>query len=106
MRKGLARRSRPEHAAPVTVAAALQDVMRQLGLTTKLNEYAAMTRWREIVGEQIARVAVPQRVENGILFVHVDSGPWRAELAARRLDLQRKVNEAIGANVVKEIRFR
>jgi predicted nucleic acid-binding Zn ribbon protein len=81
-------------------------VIEELGLAAKLNEYAAVTRWAEIVGDQIARVAVPQRMDKGTLFIHVASAPWRAELATRRLEIQRKLNEAIGSDVVKDIRFR
>jgi len=58
------------------------------------------------VGDQIAKVTVAKRMENGVLFVEVANAPWRAELTMRRGEIARKINAAVGKNVVKEIRFR
>ncbi len=80
--------------------------MVALGIDGALRKYRVITGWDEVVGEQIARVARPQRIENGVLFVSVSSAPWRAELTMKRTEIIQKLNEAAGSGVVKDIRFR
>jgi predicted nucleic acid-binding Zn ribbon protein len=81
-------------------------MVRDLGIDQTLQQYNVLTSWASIVGEKIARVTMPQRIENGILFVQVSSAPWRAELTMRRMEILEKVNAAAGRQVVREIRFR
>jgi predicted nucleic acid-binding Zn ribbon protein len=92
--------------APQAVGAILQEMVRDLGIDQTLQQYNVLTSWASIVGEKIARVTMPQRIENGILFVQVSSAPWRAELTMRRMEILEKVNAAAGRQVVREIRFR
>jgi predicted nucleic acid-binding Zn ribbon protein len=85
---------------------ALREFTASVGITKKLREYNVLTSWETIVGEQIARVAKPQRIDNGILHVTVGSAPWRAELSMRRREMIEKINTAVGKEAVREIRFR
>ena len=86
--------------------AALGELAASLGITRKLREYSVITSWQALVGEQIARVAKPQRVENGVLLVVVESAPWRAELTLRRREIIDKINACIGKKAITDIRFR
>lgn len=100
------RRERRKGTVAVSAGAALRELARRLGISTRLNEYRVLTDWSEIVGEQIARVAVPERMERGILFVAVTSPTWRTELSLRRMEIRERINTALRQDVVKEIRFR
>ena len=91
---------------PVAVGVALRDMIRRMGLSKPLAEYDVLTSWEECVGEQVARVSIPERIVNGVLFVHVSSAPWRAELALRRFEIVRKINTRAGTTVVRDIQFR
>ncbi len=91
---------------PRPVGAAIRDLARHLGLEKNLDDFQVITSWPEIVGEQIAKVAQAQRMENGVLFVSVSTAPWRTELSMKRIEIMEKINAALGKNVVKEIRFR
>jgi predicted nucleic acid-binding Zn ribbon protein len=88
------------------VAEALKATIADAGLTSVLGRYDAITRWAEVVGPQIAAVASAERIENGIVYVKVTNAPWRAELTLRRVEIIKKLNEALGHEAVKEIRFR
>lgn len=77
-----------------------------MGITRKLREYNIVTSWDDIVGAQIGRVAKPQRIERGVLFVGVSSAPWRAELSMRRREIIQKINDSIGKKIILDIRFR
>ncbi len=91
---------------PVHVGAALAELVASLGIDGTLRRYAVVAGWAEVVGDQIAKVTTPQRMENGVLFVSVKTAPWRAELTMKRLEIMRKLNAAAGAQVVRDIRFR
>lgn len=91
---------------PVPVSAAIAELVSSLGIDGTLRRYSVIARWTEIVGEQIARVTEPQRIENGVLFVSVKTAPWRAELSLKRLEIMKKLNTAAGADVIRDIRFR
>jgi predicted nucleic acid-binding Zn ribbon protein len=101
-----ARAGRPESSSPRHVGGALHELAHNLGIEKTLKNYDVLTSWQSIVGEQIARVTTVQRIESGILFVSVSTAPWRAELTMRRQEIMKKVNAAVGRDVIKDIRFR
>jgi predicted nucleic acid-binding Zn ribbon protein len=85
---------------------ALQKFLAQTGMAGTLRQFDALTQWDMIVGEQIARVTRAERIEHGVLIVAVATAPWRAELTLRRREILRRINEAIGGRVVRDIQFR
>jgi len=80
--------------------------VKSLGLRKTLDDYGVLTAWASVVGERIAAVSTALRIEKGVLFVGVTTAPWRTELSLQRIEIIRKLNAAVGKNVVKEIRFR
>jgi predicted nucleic acid-binding Zn ribbon protein len=92
--------------SPKELGIALRELTESLGISKTLRQYEVMTHWEAIVGEAVARVAQPVRLENGILFVHVASAPWRAELSMRRMEILGKIRKHTGTTIVREIRFR
>ena len=91
---------------PVPIRSAIEELVAALGIDGTLRRYRVLAGWAEIVGEQIARVTEPQRIDNGVLFVSVKTAPWRAELTLKRLEIIHKLNAAAGADVIRDIRFR
>jgi predicted nucleic acid-binding Zn ribbon protein len=61
--------------------------------------------WEEVVGEKIARIAIPVKNKNGVLFVKVEDSVWRFELSRRKEELVSKINEQLKKCVYKEIVF-
>ena len=92
--------------SPVHIGVALEDLVRRLGITKTLSKYHVLTSWQFVVGEQVAKVTVPERIENGVLFVSVATASWRAELTMRRKEILERINKVAGKDSVKEIRFR
>jgi predicted nucleic acid-binding Zn ribbon protein len=95
-----------EKKQPLALHVALSEFATSIGIARKLREYSVITSWQELVGEQIARVAKPQRIENGVLYVTVSSAPWRAELSMKRREIIEKINSVARKKVVQDIRFR
>ena len=105
-RVGRHRRGAARTRAPRPLAAALEDLVRDLGIERPMHEYAAVTSWNEVVGEQISKIARAERVDKGVLVVRVSSAPWRSELSLRKAEILRKLSERVGQGIIREIRFR
>ncbi len=93
-------------AVPKQLGGVLASVIQNLGIGQRLKKAEALDRWNEIVGEQIARVTVPVRVEGETLVVHVTSSVWRNELVFLKRELIAKVNKAVQKDLIKDIIFR
>ncbi len=83
----------------------LQRLVQDIGIEKKLNEYRAVTEWETIVGEHIARESSAARISQGVLVVRVRTSTWRNELTLRKKEIIKKINETLGGEIVKEIRF-
>ena len=83
----------------------LADVVRDLGLSKKLSEQRAVVEWSEIVGRRVAEHATALRVDNGRLFVEVDSPVWSQELTLMKRKILRQINDRIGRKAIDNIHF-
>ncbi|GBC92142.1 hypothetical protein HRbin15_00606 [bacterium HR15] len=83
----------------------LWEVLRQLGIEREFRAHRALSAWETIVGESIARVAQPLRIEGGTLWVAVKSNAWAQELQFQKAILLQRLNEKAGNDCFKEIRF-
>jgi len=83
----------------------LADVLRDLGLSKKLSEQRAVVEWNDIVGRRVAEHARALRVDNGRLFVEVDSSVWSQELTLMKRNILRQINDRIGRTAIDNIHF-
>lgn len=88
-----------------SVGSALDELVSSLGIQKKLQEYDAVVYWESVVGERIAQMTKVTRILQGVLFVHVKTSTWRNELTLRKKEIIDKLNNIIGTNVVKDIKF-
>lgn len=61
--------------------------------------------WPEVVGSAIAAHTARAHVRRGELNVYVDSPVWATELSAMSEELRRRLNEALGKEAVRSVRF-
>ena len=54
---------------PLPVSRLIEGALRQFGLHDRLEERAALLRWREIVGDEIAEHSRAVDLVDGILFL-------------------------------------
>jgi hypothetical protein len=67
---------------------------------------ALVTRWPELVGEQIARNAFPARVaRDGTLHVNTSSSSWAFELTQLRATILERLQAELGGAAPKGLRF-
>ncbi len=92
----------------MTRASGVGDILAKslsdMGLYPKARRYKVFSMWPKIVGD-IARYAVPRRLSGDVLFVATASSVWSQELYFMRDSILAKVNQALGGQEVREIRF-
>ncbi len=76
-----------------------------MDLESKLEGYRIWTLWDEIVGEQIAGRAQPDRLRNRILFIRVSSSTWIQQLQILKPTLLEKIHQIVKGGAIKDIRF-
>ncbi len=62
--------------------------------------------WDDAVGDLIAKNARPEAFKGRLLLVRVNSSPWMHHLQFLRKDIIRKINTALGKDLVQEIKFK
>jgi len=89
-----------------SVAEALPRALRSLGIARRTREAQALWLWPQLVGPALARETSAQVLRGGTLWVTASSTPLAHQLHLERRGLIDRLNEMIGAPVVREIRFR
>jgi len=88
-----------------SIEIAIDELVNNLGIKNKLKELDAVVYWDSVVGKQISKMTTATRIINGVLFVNVKTSTWRNELSMRKKDIIDKLNNFIGIEIVKDIKF-
>ena len=72
----------------------------------RLDEVRLVHAWREVLGPGVAQATREAYVRGATLHVVLDSAVLRNELMMWRDRLVRTLNERVGTDVIREIRFR
>ena len=97
---------RGEKTGPQPVSGILGDVLRQCGLSERMNERSPLTAWPEIVGKDIAKHSQAVDINDGVLVLEADHGAWRQELTLLIPMIIKKFNALFGEGTVTEIQWR
>ena len=81
-------------------------LVQSLGIEKQVEQYKIFDIWNEVVGQQVAKVAQPERLHNGVLIVTVNNAPWRAELTFRKKEILEKIHEKTNSQSIVDIKFR
>jgi predicted nucleic acid-binding Zn ribbon protein len=91
----------------IPIAEALTKVMTGLGLKDRLREEEVLRTWKEIVGDFIAAHSLPQRLQDGVLYVRVLQPTVHYELdRIWKPQILAKLRDRFGARTVRDIKFR
>ena len=91
---------------PLPISRLIEGALRRYGLHDRLEERAALLRWREIVGDEIASHSRAVDLSDGILVLEADHGAWRQELTMLVPMIIQKFNAMFGEGTVTEIQWR
>lgn len=95
-----------KHESYSPIGTVLDTLLRSLGIERQIDQYKIFDAWNEVVGEQVAKVAKPERIRNGTLIVSVNNAPWRAELTFRKQEILDKIRDTMNSNSITDIIFR
>lgn len=82
------------------------DMYRSIGMTEAYEQFRTLQIWEQIVGETIAKITAVERLKDGDLYVKVKNPAWRMELNFRKKEIASRLNDAVGAEMVRTIIFR
>lgn len=83
----------------------LARYLRSEGLETPLNEYRLVNAWSEVMGAAVARYTGKVSIYNRTLYVELLSPALRSNLFMRRVELVRRLNAYVNADVISDVRF-
>lgn len=89
-----------------SIGSIIEGYLKAERLDTKMNELRVSSLWADVVGPGINRYTVDRYVKNGVLYVRLSSAPLRNELMLGRSILVKRLNDAVGAEVITDIIFR
>ena len=84
----------------------LCDVLNTFRLDPDFELTSLFSLWDDVVGEAVAKNAKPAGFKGKILLVNVVSSVWIQELQYYKKDMIRKLNEALGKELVCDIKFK
>ncbi len=87
------------------VGGILGRVLHKLGLSREMSGWRAVEAWPELVGPRVARHARAVAFREGTLQVEVEGSAWMQELGYLKRDLVRRINQHLGAEDVRDVRF-
>lgn len=88
---------------PVAFGAALTDLLAERGWQTQAAGASVLTRWPELVGEQVAAHSRPTRLRDGELIIEAESTAWATQLRLLSRTLTKKLREQLGDDVVRTL---
>ena len=84
---------------------AIVNYLRESGLEKSVLEVQVEEAWPQVMGDVVTRLTRSVEVKDGVLYVRVNSAALKAQLFENRFELVRKLNEAVGAEVLKDCRI-
>jgi predicted nucleic acid-binding Zn ribbon protein len=91
---------------PKELGSVMSEVYRKIGMTEAYEEYKTLQIWNGIVGETIARETTIEKIKDGDLYIKVRQPSWRMELNFRKNDIIKRLNKAIGHDMIRTIIFK
>ena len=84
----------------------LDRVLKDLGMMDQLRLEEVQSAWKSAAGEFISRHAAPDAFARGVLTVRVTQPSVHHAMTLEKASLLRRLNEAMGGNKIKDVRFR
>ncbi len=81
------------------------DFLQENHLEQPLLERQLVAKWGDVMGPMINSLTRSVEIKNGVLFVKVKSAALRQQLFECRFDLVKKMNESVGAEVIRDVRL-
>jgi len=84
----------------------VDSVLGRLGLRKRIEENEVFLVWEEAVGSTVTQHCRPLSITDGILVIEAKNNVWMQELSLLRQGIIDKLNELLGWEAVRELRFK
>ncbi|MBQ4034292.1 MAG: DUF721 domain-containing protein [Paludibacteraceae bacterium] len=84
----------------------LKQFLESTTIGSNMSQQEAVLLWPKVAGEAIAKYTQNVSIYNGTLFVQLKSSIAADAIRTRQQELVEKMNQELGASIVKEIRTR
>ena len=81
----------------------IRKLMKNPKLAGKLDKLDALQIWEELIGEQLCKYIIEQKIYKGTLYVKLKSAVVRNELSYKKSEFIEKINNELGKELVKDI---
>ena len=92
-------------AQSVSIGDALITYLREKGLEQSVLDVQIEEVWPKVMGDVVNQLTRKVEVKDGVLYVRVNSAALKTQLFENRFELVRKLNEAVGANAIRDCRI-
>jgi predicted nucleic acid-binding Zn ribbon protein len=99
-------RNRKNSKGFVHIGSVLQGILKTQGAASNTRLSMIWNVWQDAVGSQIAANTVPAAIKGGLLIVHAESSVWIQQLHFFKQEMIVKINRTLGADLVKDIKFK
>lgn len=87
----------------VSIGEALKQFLKKSRLRTGIQALQIEEVWAQLMGKTIAKYTEKIQIINHTLFIQTSVGPLKQELVYQKEQIIKRVNEALGENVIKEV---
>lgn len=87
-----------------SVADVLQQLLREEGLETPLQQKRLIDSWETVTGRVVARYTIEKFIQNQTLYVKIVNPALRQDLAMMRQQLVKRLNEQVGSFIISDIK--
>lgn len=87
-----------------SVADVLQQLLREDGLETPLQQKRLIDSWETVTGRIVARYTTEKFIQNQTLYVKIVNPALRQDLAMMRQQLVKRLNEQVGSFIISDIK--
>ena len=87
-----------------SVANVLQQLLREEGLETPLQQKRLIDSWETVTGRIVARYTTEKFIQNQTLYVKIVNPALRQDLAMMRQQLVKRLNEQVGSFIISDIK--
>lgn len=94
-----------ERQSPKSIGDILRNLFQDNCMQSRFDEIKAMEVWRKVVGPSISSDCSQPKVKEGKMTIGVPKAALRHELNMNRTRLKDMINNIMGKDVIKEIRF-
>lgn len=90
---------------PTPLSDLLPQYLRSEGLETPILERRLLKMWDDVAGRVVARYTQEKAIRNQTLYVKISNPALRQDLSMMRKQLVSKLNTAVGAQIITDIRL-